>query len=94
MTNAIYKVPTPVNEVVRSYRPNSEEVKKLILTYRKMHTEKVDVPLYIGDKEVKTNNTQTIHPPHQHQHCLGEYHLAGQKEVDLAINSCLAARKN
>ncbi|MDG1942434.1 MAG: L-glutamate gamma-semialdehyde dehydrogenase [Flavobacteriaceae bacterium] len=93
MTNAIYKVPTPVNEVVRSYRPNSEEVKKLILTYRKMHTEKVDVPLYIGDKEVKTNNTQTIHPPHQHQHCLGEYHLAGQKEVDLAINSCLAARK-
>jgi 1-pyrroline-5-carboxylate dehydrogenase len=57
MTNAIYKVPTPVNEVVRSYRPNSEEVKKLILTYRKMHTEKVDVPLCIGDKEVKTNNT-------------------------------------
>lgn len=44
MTNAIYKVPTPVNESVRSYRPNSEEVKKLILTYRKMHAEKVDVP--------------------------------------------------
>ena len=93
MSNAIHRVPDPKNEIVKSYKPGSEEVKKLILAYRKMYAEKVDIPLYIGDKEIRTHNTKTIHPPHQHQHCLGEYHLAAEKEVDLAINTCLAARK-
>ena len=31
-------------------------------------------------------------PPHDHQHCLGHYALAGKKEVEQAIESALAAR--
>ena len=46
-------------------------------------------PPYIGDKEVRTQKTLSIHPPHDHHHCLGKYHLAGEEEVDLAIEAVL-----
>lgn len=64
-----------------------------MLTYRKMYAAQVDVPLYIGDKEVRTQKTLSIHPPHDHHHCLGKYHLAGEEEVDLAIEAVLEARQ-
>lgn len=94
MTNAIFRVPDPTNETVKNYIPNSEEAKKLILAYRKMYAEKIDIPLYVGDEEIRTGNTQTLHPPHDHHHSLGKYHLASEKEVDLAIaNSLKTSRK-
>ena len=34
-----------------------------------------------------------MHPPHEHQHLLGTYHLATASEVDIAIESALAAKK-
>ena len=58
MTNAIFRVPDPTNETVKNYIPNSEEAKKLILAYRKMYAEKIDIPLYVGDEEIRTGNTQ------------------------------------
>jgi len=79
MSNAIFRVSDPINEEVRSYLPHSEEIQKLMLTYRKMYAAQVDVPLYIGDKEVRTQKTLSIHPPHDHHHCLGKYHLAGEE---------------
>ena len=78
MSNAIFRVSDPINEEVRSYLPHSEEIQKLMLTYRKMYAAQVDVPLYIGDKEVRTQKTLSIHPPHDHHHCLGKYHLASK----------------
>jgi hypothetical protein len=50
MSNAIFRVSDPINDEVRSYLPHSEEIQKLMLTYRKMYAAQVDVPLYIGDK--------------------------------------------
>lgn len=93
MSNAIFRVPDPSNEEVKPYLPDSEETQKLILTYRKMYAEQVDIPLHIGDKEIKTGNTISLHPPHDHGHCIGKYHLAGKEEVDLAIDTALEARQ-
>jgi 1-pyrroline-5-carboxylate dehydrogenase len=58
-----------------------------------MYAEQVDIPLYIGNKEIRTNNTFSLHPPHDHNHCIGQYHLASEKEVDLAIATALEARQ-
>ena len=55
MSNAIFRVPNPTNEQVRPYLPGSDESKSLILTYRRMYAEQVDIPLYIGNKEIRTN---------------------------------------
>lgn len=51
MTNAIFRVPDPTNETVKNYTPKSEEAKKLILAYRKIYAEKIDIPLLIDAEE-------------------------------------------
>jgi acyl-CoA reductase-like NAD-dependent aldehyde dehydrogenase len=44
--------------------------------------------------QVRTGNTGEIRPPHDHQHLLGVYHKAGEKEVKEAIEGSLAAHKH
>lgn len=93
MSFAISKTPAPKNEPVRSYAPGSNEVKSLIATYKKMWKEKVEIPMIIDGKEVKTNEKIDLHSPQDHQHNLGFYHKGTKKHVDDAINSCLKARE-
>lgn len=93
MSFAISQVPTPKNEPVRSYAPGSNEVKSLISTYKKMWKEKVEIPMVINGKEVKTDEKVTLHSPQDHKHNLGFYFKGGKKQVTEAINSCLKSRE-
>lgn len=93
MSLAISQVPTPKNEPVRSYAPGSSEIKSLISTYKKMWKEKVEVPMIIDGKEVKTDEKVSLHSPQDHKHSLGFYYKGNKKHVDDAIKSCLKARK-
>ena len=93
MSFAISQVPTPKNEPVRSYAPGSNEVKSLISTYKKMWKEKVEIPMVINRKEVKTDEKVTLHSPQDHKHNLGFYYKGGKKQVTEAINSCLKSRE-
>lgn len=92
MASGFYKVPKAVNEPVNSYAPGTPERKALLDTYKKMYNEKVDIPFYIGEKEYKTGNTVDIHPPHDHKHCVGKYHTAEKKHIELAIKKAAEAR--
>lgn len=93
MSFAISQVPTPKNEPVRSYAPGSNEVKSLISTYKKMWKEKVEIPMVINGKEVKTDEKVTLHSPQDHKHNLGFYYKGDKKQVTEAINSCLKSRE-
>ena len=93
MSFAISQVPSPKNEPVRSYAPGSNEVKSLISTYKKMWKEKVEIPMVINGKEVKTDEKVTLHSPQDHKHNLGFYYKGGKKQVTEAINSCLKSRE-
>jgi len=93
MANAFFNVPPAVNEAVKSYAPGSSERKEVLETYKKMYKETIDVPMYIGNKEVRTGNTATMSPPHDHKHILGTYHKAEKQHVDLAIKTALEARE-
>ena len=93
MSLAISQVPHPKNEPVRSYAPGSAEIKSLISTYKKMWKEKVEIPMIIDGKEVKTGEKVSLHSPQDHKHTLGFYHKGTSKHVDDAIKSCLKARK-
>ena len=94
MGKGFFHVPPAVNEPVLDYAPGSAEREEVLATYQTMWNSKVDVPLYIGDEEIRTGNTKSIRPPHDHQHEVGTYHLAEKKHVDQAIENSLQARKN
>lgn len=93
MLKGFFNVPKAVNEPVKSYKPGSPEKEAVLAAYRKMYSETIDVPMYIGSEQIKTGNTRTMTPPHDHQHVVGTYHLAEKKHIDQAIASALEARK-
>ena len=93
MSKAISQVPFAINEPVRTYEPGSEEVKSLIATYKKMWKEKVEIPMVINGKQIKTSEKVVINSPQDHQHDLGFYYKGDMTHVDDAINSALAARE-
>jgi 1-pyrroline-5-carboxylate dehydrogenase len=93
MSNAYFKVPIPVNEPVLSYAPGSPEKKDLKAKIQEMKSQQIEIPLIIGGKEVKSGKTAELRVPHDHSVNLGVYHKAGEKEVNMAIEAALEARK-
>lgn len=93
MATGFYNVPKAVNEPVKSYAPNSPERQELLATYKKMYNEKVDIPFYIGGEAIRTGKTVSIHPPHDHKHSVGQYHIAEKLHIEEAVSSALDARK-
>ena len=49
--------------------------------------------MYIGGKEVRSNNKTRIAPPHDHRHTLGHFHKSDKTHVQQAIDAALAARE-
>ena len=93
MSNAIFNVPKAVNEPVRGYAPGSVERDNLLKKYNEMYNQEViDVPMYIGGKEVRTANKKPLTAPHDHQKVLGHYNVGDATHVQEAINSALAAK--
>src|SRR5690554_5765108 len=93
MGKGVFQVPRAINEPVKTYAPGTPEREAVLSTYKQMYKQKVEVPLYIGSEEIKTGNTASMHPPHDHKHDLGVYHLASKKEIDQAIASALEAKE-
>ena len=92
--NSYPKFPKAHNEAVKEYRPNSPEKTAVLASYRELYQQNTQVPLTINGKKITTQEQAEMRPPHDHQHSLGTYSLAGQKEVQQAIESALAASEN
>lgn len=93
MGKGFFKVPVATNEPVKSYAKGSIEREEVLAKYKEMYDSQVEVPLYIGAEEIKTGDTGSMHPPHDHQHTLGVYHKATKQHIQTAIDSALEARK-
>lgn len=93
MGKGFFQVPTAVNEPVLSYAPGSPEREEVLEQYKAYYNGKVEVPLYIGNEEIKTGNTRPMSPPHDHKHIVGHYHLAEKAHVEKAIANSLESRK-
>ncbi|AKD02375.1 L-glutamate gamma-semialdehyde dehydrogenase [Pontibacter korlensis] len=94
MATGFFRVPTPVNEAVKSYIPGSPEKEELLRTYKELKSQQLDVPMYIGGEKVYTDNKQPMLQPHDHQHILGHYNYGDASHVEQAINAALAARES
>ena len=88
-----FSYPMPVNEPVLSYAPNSVEKKRLKEVLKELKSTEVDVPMYIGSKEVRTGKKVSMHPPHETKHTLGYFHAGEEKHVQQAIEAALAAKE-
>ena len=93
MGKGFFEVPLAINEPIKGYAPGSPERDEVLKTYTKMYNSTVEVPLYINGEDIKTGDTITMSPPHDHQHNLGIYHKAEKKHIDLAIETAMEARK-
>lgn len=94
MNLGYFNYPMPVNEPVLNYAPNSAERNRLKEVLAELKSTEVDIPMYIGNKEVRTNNKVAIHPPHEIAHTLGYFHAGEEKHVHLAIEAALAAKES
>ena len=90
--NAIFQVPQPQNEPVYNYAPQSPERLELQKELEALKSQVKDIPMIINGQEVRTHRIVTIHPPHDHKHRLGHFHLGQAQDVEQAIEAALAAK--
>lgn len=93
MSKGVYNVPMPVNEPVKGYAPGSPEREELLATYKSMYNSQIEVPMYIGAKEVLTDNKKVMSPPHEHAHVLGHFNYGDKSHVEAAINAAMEAKE-
>ena len=89
-TNAL--IPDAINETVLSYAPGSAERKSLQAKLQSLKNDTLDIPAFIGGKEVRTGNTAEIRPPHELGHVLGRVHNCGAADVAHAIEVAVDAQ--
>ena len=94
MSKGMYQVPIAVNEPILNYAPGSKEKKELKAMLAELKSKVLDIPMFIGGKEVRTEDKREIRPPHEHKHLLGYFYQGGKEHMDMAIDAALAARKN
>jgi 1-pyrroline-5-carboxylate dehydrogenase len=91
MGNAICNLSLPVNEPVRSYAPGTAERKEVEAALSELKSGEIEIPLIIGGREIKTGKLGKCILPHDNRRVLGTYHQAGEREVQMAIDSALKA---
>ncbi|MCY7378656.1 MAG: L-glutamate gamma-semialdehyde dehydrogenase [Gemmatimonadaceae bacterium] len=81
------RVPPPVNEPVKSYAPGSPEKLALKERLASMANERVDIPLIIGGREIRTGDLAQSVMPHDHAHVLADWHKGTAAHVTQAIEA-------
>lgn len=93
MARGLANIAAPLNEPIYSYAPGSKEKEPMIAELERQAGQVVDIPLIIGGKEIRTGKTAKSVMPHDHAHVLAEYHMAGETEVQQAIQAALEAKQ-
>jgi len=89
--NGNRRVPQPQNEPVKSYAPGSAERATLKERLGVMANERIDIPLIIGGKEIRTGDLSESVMPHNHRHVLADWHRAQPAHIDLAVEAARSA---
>ncbi len=93
MNNQIFQFEKPINEPIYSYAPGTPERAALQAEVEKQYNQVVEIPLIIGGKEVKTGKIGHVVMPTEHGHVLANYHQVTEKEVKMAIDAAMSAKK-
>ncbi len=93
MNNAIFSFREPKNEPVCAYASGSEERRLLKEELKRQENTKIEIPLIIGGKEIKTGKLGNVVMPCDHKHVLATYHKCTEKEVRMAIDAAMEAKE-
>src|SRR5215208_741980 len=91
--NGNRRVPPPVNEPVKAYAPGSAEKAALKARLATMAGERIEIPVIVGGKEIRTGNTAQAVMPHDHRHVLADWHKASREHVLQAVDAANAAHR-
>jgi len=93
MPNAVPRPPSPVNEPVLGYAQGSPERLALEAEINRQRGDVLEVPCIIGGEEVWTGKVVEQVMPHNHGHVIARVHMAGEQEVNAAIQAALQAHE-
>jgi 1-pyrroline-5-carboxylate dehydrogenase len=91
--NGNRRVPQPQNEPVKSHAPGSPERAALKERLGTMASERIDIPLIIGGKEIRTGDLAESVMPHNHRHVLADWHRAQPADLDQAVEAARSAAR-
>jgi len=93
MSIGTFSYPQPSNEPVLAYAPGSPEKAGLKKALAELKKKQIDIPMYIGGKQVRTEKKVAIHPPHELNHVLGYYSAGEEKHAQMAVAAALQAKE-
>ncbi len=93
MSGGRFIIPEPKNEPIKTYAPGSKERNELKKMLQELKSQEQDIPMIIGGKEIRTENKERVHPPHDIKHTLGYYHQGDATHVNMAIEAALKAKQ-
>lgn len=82
----------PVNEVIKSYDPQTLDREILKAELERQSHQRVDIPCIIGGKRIFTGRKRQVVMPHDHHHVLADFHMAGETELELAVEASRKAK--
>ncbi len=91
--NSIYHIPVTKNEAILDYKSNSTERNNLKLAIHNLRSSVKEICMVIDGKNIKTDKTIEIFPPHDIHHKIGFYHKGHSEHVQMAIEAALKAKE-
>ncbi len=91
--SGVRRIPAPQNDPNLSYAPGSPERAEIKERLAAMAGERIEIPVVIGGKAIRTGKTAQAVMPHKHAHVLADWHKAGAREVEQAIAAAAEARR-
>ncbi len=92
MIHGNVRVPSPINEPIRTYAPGTAERVEVKDALKKLSADKLDIPIVIAGKEIRSGKLLQAFSPHRHQHVTADVHQAEPAHVQQAITAAMTAR--
>ncbi len=92
--DGVRQVPPPTNEPVYDYAPGSPERAEIKARLQAMASERIEIPLIIGGREVRTGRLAQAVMPHDHHHVLADWHKASREEALAAVEAARIAHRD
>jgi 1-pyrroline-5-carboxylate dehydrogenase len=84
---------TPANDPNLAYLAGSTERAALKSRLHEMASERLDIPIVIGGREIRSGRLRQAVVPHAHRHVLADWHAAGPEHVQQAVEAAAVASK-
>src|SRR5262245_3164445 len=89
--NARFEIPTPRNEPILTYAPQTRERAQPKAAPETLSKELVDIAPVVGGRPLRTGRTTEVRAPHGQALLLGRIHEAGRAEVEAALEAARRA---